>query len=581
MKKVWCILLFIILVSGNLLGVNITDLQVTEKEGKTELFVSISKPVKFTYFTLESPYRLIISFPEQNISSKISSHHLVEKGVISSIELNFTGQKQKRFIDYIVVRLKTDILYKVSQKPDGILISLEPLEYIPEESSLFGTKMPSKITSLPQCIQIGLENSNQIKIAKENIHLARLKVASAFRNLFPAIALKADATRGTIELGEQDETKFSEAEVGIQISQPLYQGGKIISTYKQALAQLQVAQNEYRKIRNEIIFEIKKAYYNLLKNKQNVKQDKNLIDNISSYVEKTKKARRLGAITKSEYLNVLSQYHKALYQKSSDEKDLSLTITTLRNLLNIETNIEFSPKETLSFNKKDVSLSEALTIGEKSRPELIMQKFIVKQALYLKEVALSERRFQIDLTGFYGRAGGAYETEKLLLSESWQAGLQIKKYFGGSSIVSSVSSEESSPKLGQSTRTGSEVASVTIGLLDSLQTKVNVKEAQIKYEKALEELNKIKRKTDLEIREAFFNYQKANLQFDTVKKEIEFRQEDVKIAKKKVELNIIPFSELIQKRIQLNDAYNSYNESLAFYNISIANLNKSIGRERY
>ncbi len=84
-----------------------------------------------------------------------------------------------------------------------------------------------------------------------------------------------------------------------------------------------------------------------------------------------------------------------------------------------------------------------------------------------------------------------------------------------------------------------------------------------------------------EVREAYFNYEKSLIQIESTSKEIEFRNEQERIAREKGKLNLASNSEVLGAKINLTSAHTSRNEALAYYHIALASLNRAIGIEKY
>lgn len=87
-----------------------------------------------------------------------------------------------------------------------------------------------KVLNLSDCMKIGLENYVPLKLAEEEVELARLKRQEAYRGFFPAVSVKAEKTDGKAE--SQVSPDFTEELYGTTLTHNLYEGGKISATYK-------------------------------------------------------------------------------------------------------------------------------------------------------------------------------------------------------------------------------------------------------------------------------------------------------------------------------------------------------------
>jgi len=344
---------------------------------------------------------------------------------------------------------------------------------------------------------------------------------------------------------------------------------------------LEMAQKRYEKTEQDLIFDVKKAYYNLVNSRANINEQEKLLRQAASILEEVRKKHSLKLITKEELLNVQSQHNQVRYQKISEEKDYSLALLTLTQLLNVDESVSVEVETHLDFQDLGVSLEQSMEVARQHNLDLAVSELSMKFAEEGKKIARSDQKFKIDLSGFYGRGGGAYKTEDLEISDSWYAGIKVSKTLGGSTLSSGYTSDQTNPKLGQTARTESNTGSVTLSLFDNLKNLSEEKEADIEYQKAVNEAKKTEEKMESEVKEAYFNYEKSLIQIEATSKEIEFRKEQERIAREKGKLNLARNSEVLGAEINLTSALTSYNEALAYYHIALASLNKAIGIEKY
>ncbi len=567
------------------------EIRVEEMAGKTRVVLINTGPVGYTCFILDSPPRLIINFVDDNVYSRESERIVVNKGVVEEIRCGYKqrGEKATHYLDYLVLQLTRSSSFQAKREKNSIVVDLKPIlsgtrvGKVEAKSPISSKGKEKRIGDLEDCLRIATANSKTLKIAQEEVRFAELKVRQAARGLFPSVAAKLDRTDGNIKSLETGgvDAGFRETEFGLQIGQSLYQGGKFKSTLAQAKVKLEMAEKKYEKTEQDLIFDVKKAYYNLVSSQANVHEQEKLLRQAESILEEVRKKHRLNLVTKEELLNVQSQYNQVRYQKISEEKDYSLTLLTLKQLLNLDEPVSVEVDTELDFQDLGVSWEHCLEVAGEHNLDLAISKLSMKFAEMGKKIARSDQKFKIDLSGFYGRGGGAYKTEELKISHSWYAGIKVSKTLGGSTISSGYTSDQTNPKLGQTTRTESNTGSVTLSLFDNLKNLSEEKEAEIEYEKAVNEVKKTEKKMESEAKEAYFNYEKSLIQLEAVSKEIEFRKEQEKIAREKGKLNLARNSEVLGAEINLTSARTSYNEALAYYHIALVSLNKAIGIEKY
>jgi outer membrane protein TolC len=117
-------------------------------------------------------------------------------------------------------------------------------------------KPKKKITSLKECIDIGLDNYMSAKIALDEVKLAELKVTEAKRALFPSASFKKVKTEGDIF-----NVDFLEREYTLKMEQPLYYGGRLRDAVRKAELNLEIAKRNYNKIKADFIAKVEAAFY--------------------------------------------------------------------------------------------------------------------------------------------------------------------------------------------------------------------------------------------------------------------------------------------------------------------------------
>jgi len=571
--------------------IQLEEIRVEELSGKTRVTLINTGLAQYACFILDSPPRLVINFVDDNVFGKGKERMPVNKGLVRMVSPRYKGGKAGENIplDYLVLNLNQPASFHTEGKEDSIVVDLTPLlsearERRVETNPLTSLKREEKrLESLEDCIKIAIANSGTLKIAEQEVRFAELKVREAERALYPSVMAKLDRTDGKIrslETGGVD-AGFRETEFGLQIGQSIYQGGKLKSTLSQAEVRLEMARKKYEKAKQDLIFEVKKAYYNLVSAQANLRQQEKLLAQGESILQGVGKKHGLELVTTEELLKVQSQYNQVYYNKFSEEKECSLALLTLKHILNFEGLFSVEFNIYLDFEELGISLEQCLELAGKDNPELAISKLSLRFAELGKNIVRGEQRFKVDLTGFYGRGGGAYETEDLKVSDSWYAGIKLSKAIGGSTLGSGYTSDQTNPKLGQSSRTESKTGSATFSLLDNLKNLSDEKEAELEYEKAQNEAKEAEKKIESEVKEAYFNYEKSIIQLKAISKEIEFSKEQARIAGEKRKLNLAPDSEVLGTEISLTGARASYNEALSYYHIALASLNKAIGVEQF
>lgn len=438
-------------------------------------------------------------------------------------------------------------------------------------------KIPEGPIDLTTAVEIAMSNYLPARVALEEIELAKLKRGEAKRALFPTASLKATSTDG-----EALGTQFQERSYGMQIEQPIYYGGRLRNAIRQAEVGLSLSDRKYYKVIADFYYEVSESYFGLITAKQNLKLQEKLLEEAKKDLDIAKKKFAKGLITESELLNVESQIIQAEYQFASAQKDIELARLEFFNRLSLDEKQKIDLPDEAAFDKNlIIEKDDTLSLAFANRPEIQINQLQVEFNRYEEQIARGKDRLKVDFSGFLGESAAAYKTERLDYQSDWFVGLKATLPFGKNTSGYSFQTNKTSKKLGQSDRTRTSSHSVEMGLLNNYATKSEIKSAQIGYDKAVADLDQIKKEVTEEVNDAYFEYQKAKLQVESATKKIQFRKEQLKIIEARAKLNEAMTSEVLEARIKLADEETLRMQAISSFNISLSKINKAIGVPNY
>jgi outer membrane protein TolC len=448
-------------------------------------------------------------------------------------------------------------------KPFGEKPVVEPLTYSPQD--------------LEQLIEDASRRYAPLKAEQEEVNVARMKLKEARRALYPQASLK-----GTMTKGEVYNVDFKERSYGLQLEQPIYASGALRNTYKQAFVNLDLARKRYAKLKADYAYEVQEAYWSVVAAKINLKHQRQLLNDVLKLWEPAKKIYEEELSTKSEFLNIQTQVNQIHYQQLVAEKDLQMANLKLMHKLNLPSLEGVMTPDTIEPAwTQTLSLDELKQLAFKNRPEYQINKLLVESSQYEYKIAKEKNSLRVDVTGFYGRSGGAYITEPLRMQDDWFVWFKGTKSFGGNNASYSYTQNKTSPKLGQSTRTASASNSVEVGILDNYKGLTEVAQAKSSLEKAKADLQETKFTIEEEIEDSYTNWEKSLLQMKNAASKVDFRETTLQSLESQVALGEASLSQLLEAKIRLEDEFSVYNQALSSYKVSLAKLNKAIGIANY
>ncbi len=431
-----------------------------------------------------------------------------------------------------------------------------------------------------EAVDIALENHTAAKIAQEEIELSKLKIREARRALYPAASVNYLETTGKTSGVTQD---FTDKEYKLKFEYPLYYGWRLKYAVEQAMTNLKASTFNYDKTLQDLRGEVESAFYAYMAGKMDLKLHKDLLEDTGSIFAGAKKRLELGLLTRAEFLQLESQMQQINYQVISSENELSMAKLALAQAVNIKEGekaieiIDKAPGKDLEPVNINVSLEECVDLAFRSRPDLKAKEYMLEFNDYERKINESKNQLRVDLTGTYGRSGGAFTSETFKYNPDWYVGVKVTKPLGGNTLSTAYTQDKTSPKHGESTRTQSATKSVELGLLDGLQHFSEEKSAEIGYKKAQDELEQARDGIMKEVKESYLNYKKGLVQVMTNLNKIKYREEELKITKARADLNEVSVSELIQAHMTLTDEKAYYVEAVGSLYQSLAKLNKATG----
>jgi len=435
--------------------------------------------------------------------------------------------------------------------------------------------IPKNKLKLEECIKTGMDSSLTLKTAEKQVKLAKIRLWEARRKLAPALKAKWEESSGEIYAN-----KYEGRKAVVEASQPVFHGGELINTVNQANVNLEIVKNDYDRIKNDIILKVEKAYYSLDKAIKFLEVQAKIYDRAKTLDGFIDKGYQSGAISKLEFLNVRSKYNQINFQYISAEEDISLAKLILQQAMNTEEDLDIEPAGEPEI-KSDISLDNCYTLAYTNRPEMKINYLMSEYYLYEKKIARSGGWPKLDAMGSYGYSAEDFRDAELKaghkLGPEWYAGVKVSVPFFGSTLGYSLTREHWQPVVASFHGTDSLTHTTTFSVLDNLKYYSDVTEADIGFERAKEEYNKVKQEISLEVKETFFKYKKAMLQTEVAKSKVEFQRKQVEFLEAKREFDEAPVSNVLEEMVRLGEEEFSLLQSITDYYIAVKSLNKAVG----
>jgi outer membrane protein TolC len=272
------------------------------------------------------------------------------------------------------------------------------------------------LLTLDICVDIAVKNNPKMKIAGFKLNSAKYKKLQMVGNkYFPSLNISGSYTRlsevPTIEMPNilANPIKFGAEESIISkmsICQPVFTGGKLSLVTKRTKYDYEIAKQEYLKVKSELVFEVKKAFYAVLFAENSVEISSQVVEIMQDHYEVTKKLYEKGKVSSYDVSRAKVQFVDAQTQLLKSQNELIFAKKHLYLLLNCEGVEHYEITGELEFEveseqKQLQSLDYYVRTALKNHPELVQVELNRKISETLVGLSVTENLPEVSLIGNY------------------------------------------------------------------------------------------------------------------------------------------------------------------------------------
>ena len=419
---------------------------------------------------------------------------------------------------------------------DKINASLKKDEYQSEVAK----EEIGQIVTVDDCVKIALASHPSIVSAKSSAEIYKTKIAQAWSAYFPRIGVGAEYSRNDMLVtsftpSSQTYNMFYLPTVSANIK--LFDFGKTKAEADIAKKTYEASEDNVQKSINDVIYNVKKSYYNLLYAMQQEKVMTDSVHDFQVHLEQANAFYRIGTKAKIDVLTAEYNLGKAKLDLIKSKNSVKLAYANVNNAIGQPEFSNYAIDENLETRTYDVVLNDMLNTAFETRPEYLAAKKKAEGSQLL--VRASKRAFLPDLNAFASFQYGGKNPGK-------DTGYQ----FGGNLSYSN---------------------------FNGLLLKKQVDEAKATAKKDTADLENTRQAVYLEVKQAYIDLQNA-------KDSIPVSQLAMMQAKEQYDLASGRYKVGLGDAVELKDAENTYRKAqleyysnLMNYNIAAANLERVTG----
>ena len=334
----------------------------------------------------------------------------------------------------------------------------------------------------------------------------------------------------------------------VQISQLLYQGGRVSAAVRAAKLSDQIATLGFEKAVADTILDVRKAFYQILLNKAIAGVREQSVTLLEQQLLDAQSRYDVGAVPRFNVLRAEVELANAKPPLIRAQNDLRISKESLVKLLAIDSTTQRNDFTPINFEGKLVyehrawDLSTALQQGLERRPELLQAERQIGVAKANVKVASSGYKPSASVFGNYGWHDNTFGNDPDVTREGWTAG-----------------------------------ASVTWALFDGMLTRGKVTEARAQLEEANLDYADTRRQVELEVRQAYSDYLQTLELIEAQKKTVEQAEESLRLAEARFRAGTGTQLDVLSAQTALSDARSNEVLALHDYNVAIATLERVTG----
>jgi len=408
---------------------------------------------------------------------------------------------------------------------------------------------PVEIFTLEETITLAIQVNLELKSSKEET-AASLSAKKAQRtHFFPTFSTSYKYTRsdegartGGLAMGSKDEYGFVTS-----FSQPIFTGFSLLNQYKISRLGLDVSKTSESLLRQDIIFESKKRYFELLQTQKLIGIAKETVTQIAAQKDVAENFYKVGMTPLNDFLQAQVELANAEQELIVAKNNLDNAEANFNVLLRRPIRAPVKVADILEYSPFEQDIDYCFDMAERNRLETKISDLEIEIAE--KELALAKKDYfpTISLEGnyfFYGDdwdvdgGAGIFDPEgwNVMAVASWNFWEWGKTAYGAKEKLSRLT------------------------------------QAELKKEALLDNIH-------LEVKNAFLRTQEAEKAMIAVKKAIEQAKENFRINEERYKEQIATQTDVLNAQTLLSETITKYYNALYAFKIAKAALYRAMGQE--
>ena len=415
--------------------------------------------------------------------------------------------------------------------------------------------------TLEECLNLGIDNSKELKISKSKISGADAKITEANSQLLPLLRFQATYQRlSNIPPFEVSVPIFPQPiqispvilnnyNLKLSLQQPLFTGFRLLSLKSVAENNYESNNYEYKKNLNEVAYNIQNAfwsYYKAMQIKKVIEENLKLTQN---HLDDTKNFMKSGLATRNDLLKLEVQYSNTKLQLIEADNNVDIARSNLNKLLGLpleaKTGINAGEIDTSFIN---YNLSGLIEQSKENRNDLKSLEYRVKASDNGITAAKGGWYPAIYLIGdyYYSKPNQRIIPAENKFKDTWDIGVTLQWDLWNWGYTSSQTTQ--------------------------------AEEQKVQVETSLSQL---KDAIELEVYQTFLTYKRSIDKINVSRQSVEQSEENYRSTQDKYNQQVATSTDLIDAEVSLLQAKTNLTTAFVDFQLAKVKLMKSIGKKIY
>ncbi len=412
-----------------------------------------------------------------------------------------------------------------------------------------------KVYTLEESINEALEKNWALRAKKQRLDQADYVKKQARSEFLP----KLSTSYGYVRYGQPRIMKASipgfgdrEIEIASQdnyqwagtVSQPIFTGFALLSSYKLAELGIDQSQLEVELQRLDLTLQVKRAYFGVLESDKALEVAEQAVASLKSHVAVARSFYQVGMIPINDLLKAEVELSNARHDLIKARNATRLARCSFNRVLSRPTNAPVDVEDILVFHPQPVEFEACLKMALENRPEIKLLALNIAQVDQEIRLVKSENYPEVALTYDYIKEGDTLRVDGSEFHEAnrWQVGVGLTWTFW-----------------------------------EWGKTRYGVREKESLKEELLQTRRSIEDDIGFEVKDAILGLEEAEKNIPATKKAVEQAEENLRVSEERYKAQVTTSTEVLDAQTLLTQARSNYYTALYDHNLAKARLKRAYG----